>query len=321
MTWNVENLFRPGDEFGPDTAAVYHAKIEALAATINAADPVLVGLQEVGDPDALGDLVAALDGDWHTVTSGQFDVRHPIRVAVISRLPLEVVADVAALPTDLAPVHANDSGIPITAMGRGALAVHVRTGADAGGLLFVTCHLKSKLLSYPAPPGKSRFQPRDEAERARTAAYALNRRAAEAVTVRGLADELLDGRGTSRRLVLGGDLNDEVQAATTQILLGPSPGSEFGTWARTPVVEHRRVDRRTAAVLPRLPGPSGTHRPRHGQPRPSQAGHIRLHHRSNGPRVDWGRSRGSQARRRFRSCPGPRGSRHLNGAGDAPAAG
>ncbi|MGI5146832.1 endonuclease/exonuclease/phosphatase family protein [Plantactinospora sp. CA-294935] len=228
MTWNVENLFRPGDEFGPDTAATYQAKIEALALTINSAGPTLVGLQEVGDPDALEDLVTALNGDWHTVTSGHFDIRHPIRVAVISRLPLEVAADVAAFPADLAPVHADDTGTPVTAMGRGALAVHVNAGGDGAGLLFVTCHLKSKLLSYPAPPGRSRFQPRDEAERARTAAYALNRRAAEAVTVRRLVDELLDGFGTQRRLVLCGDLNDEVQAATTQILLGP-PGSEFGT--------------------------------------------------------------------------------------------
>ncbi|WP_230394122.1 endonuclease/exonuclease/phosphatase family protein [Plantactinospora alkalitolerans] len=228
MTWNVENLFRPGDEFGPDTVATYQAKIEALASTINAADPALVGLQEVGDPDALQDLIAALDGDWHTVTSGHFDLRHPIRVVVISRLPLEVAADVSAFPGDLAPVHVGDTGVPITAMGRGALAVQVNAGGDGDGLLFVTCHLKSKLLSYPAPAGRSRFQPRDEAERARTAAYALNRRAAEAVTVRGLVDDLLDGRGTQRRLVLCGDLNDEVQAATTQILLGP-PGSEFGT--------------------------------------------------------------------------------------------
>ena len=95
MTWNVENLFRPGGEFGPDTPAAYEAKIRALAATIIATDPHLVGLQEIGDPAALADLVAVLPGDWHTVTSSRFDARHPIRVAVISRLPLEVVADVA----------------------------------------------------------------------------------------------------------------------------------------------------------------------------------------------------------------------------------
>jgi endonuclease/exonuclease/phosphatase family metal-dependent hydrolase len=88
----------------------------------------------------------------------------------------------------------------------------------------VTCHLKSKLLSFPG----GRFQPQHEGERARFAAYALDRRAAEAVTVRAYADRLLDGHGDERAVIVLGDLNDEPLAATTQILLGP-PGSEIGT--------------------------------------------------------------------------------------------
>jgi predicted extracellular nuclease len=88
----------------------------------------------------------------------------------------------------------------------------------------VVCHLKSKLLSFP---GK-RFQPRDKGERARFGAYAMYRRSAEAVTVRGLADRLLDGKGETREVIVLGDLNDEPEAATTQIMLGP-PGSEIGT--------------------------------------------------------------------------------------------
>jgi endonuclease/exonuclease/phosphatase family metal-dependent hydrolase len=48
------------------------------------------------------------------------------------------------------------------------------------------------------------------------------------VTVRGAADALLDNRGMKRPVVVLGDLNDEPQAATTQILLGP-PGSELDT--------------------------------------------------------------------------------------------
>ncbi len=88
----------------------------------------------------------------------------------------------------------------------------------------VNCHLKSKLLTFPG----GRFQPRDEGERARFGAYALYRRTAEAVTVRRYGDELLDGEGRDRAVIVLGDLNDEPPAATTQILLGP-PGSEIGT--------------------------------------------------------------------------------------------
>ena len=95
--------------------------------------------------------------------------------------------------------------------------------AAPGGTL-VTVHLKSKLLSFPG----GRFNPTDEDERARYAAYALYRRAAEAATVRVAATGILDGHGQDRRLVVLGDLNDTEHAATTQLLYGP-PGSQYGT--------------------------------------------------------------------------------------------
>ena len=125
-------------------------------------------------------------------------------------------------------------------MPRGAL--RVRTG----GLDLVICHLKSKLLTFPG----GRFSPRDEGERARYAAYALQRRGAEAATVRAAADRLLDGAGSERPVVVLGDLNDEPQAATTQILLGP-PGSELGSARLRPA----RPRRPLAAVEPRAADP------------------------------------------------------------------
>jgi predicted extracellular nuclease len=79
-------------------------------------------------------------------------------------------------------------------------------------------------LTFPG----GRFSTTDEAERARFGAYALYRRAAEAVTVRGVATDLLAGDGQNRAVIVLGDLNDEPEAATTQILHGP-PGSEIGT--------------------------------------------------------------------------------------------
>ena len=83
-TWNLENLFRPGGEFGPKDKVVYEAKLEALAATINAAAPDVLGVQEVGDPLALADLVERLTGEWQVVLSSHFDEDHPIRVGVLS---------------------------------------------------------------------------------------------------------------------------------------------------------------------------------------------------------------------------------------------
>jgi len=228
-TWNLENLFRPGGDFGPEDEATYEGKLANLAATINHIAPDVLGVQEVGDPDALADLVALLDGDWHTVLSGHFATNHAIRVGFLSRHPVEVVADVADFPALLASLQADDDPAKKTVkMGRGALAVQVEPVPGAP-VVVVSCHLKSKLITFPpGPGGRPRFNPRDEGERARYAAYALFRRAAEAVTVRALADDLLDGEGRTRALVVLGDLNDEPAAATTQLFNGPA-GSELGT--------------------------------------------------------------------------------------------
>ncbi|MBC2905814.1 endonuclease/exonuclease/phosphatase family protein [Streptomyces cupreus] len=216
-TWNLENLFLPGGPSGPKDKAAYETKLAALAAVIAELDPTLLGVQEVGDPAALRDLVAMLGGDWHTALSEHPDGRE-IRVGFISRVPLRVLADTTAFPPKVRPVQVDDTGGETREAGRGFLAV------EAGSLRVAVCHLKSKLLSYPG----DRFQPRDEGERARFGAYALYRRAAEAAALRALADELLEGAGREREVAVLGDLNDEVQAATTQILLGP-PGSEIGT--------------------------------------------------------------------------------------------
>lgn len=224
-TWNLENLFLPGEGSGrPPDQRTYDAKLEALAATINAADVDVLAVQEIGDPEALDDLVARIDGDWSTELSRYPDSRG-IRVGVLSQLPITDVEDVVDFPDRLPPITVSDDGEAITRMRRGALRVRVTTGG--GPVDVVTCHLKSKLLTYPG----GRFSPRDEGERARYGAYALYLRASEAATLREWVNRLLDdadGGGKQRSVVLCGDLNDVPRAATTQILLGPG-GSEIGT--------------------------------------------------------------------------------------------
>ncbi len=226
-TWNVENLFRPGSPFGPPDDATYRAKLAALATTINAASPDVLGVQEVGEPDALADLVDLLDGNWHVALSKHFEAAHPIRTGVLSRTPVEVVQDVDNFPDKLAAVQVQDGSARTHQVGRGVLAVSVEP-TPGKRVVVAVCHLKSKLLSYPASGGGTRFFPRNEGERARYAGFALFRRAAEAVTVRALADQLLEGHGQTRPVLVLGDFNDEPAAATTLIPLGP-PGSELGT--------------------------------------------------------------------------------------------
>jgi endonuclease/exonuclease/phosphatase family metal-dependent hydrolase len=227
-TWNMENLFRPGGEFGSPDQQTYEGKLAALASVIHASEAEVLAVQEVGDPRALADLAAQLPGDWHTVLANHFAAQHPIRVGFLSRLPLTVVAEAADYQRPLRPVQVDDAGTTEASMGRGALAVRVTLPSD-DELTLVAVHLKSKLLSFPPRrDGGSRFNPHDEGERARYATYSMFRRAAEATTVRALVDTLLDNQGRTRALAVLGDLNDEPLAATTQILYGP-PGSELGT--------------------------------------------------------------------------------------------
>jgi endonuclease/exonuclease/phosphatase family metal-dependent hydrolase len=175
----------------------------------------------VGEPEALDDLTTRLGGDWASALADP-DGRG-IRVGLITRgLELTDVEQIAAFPPELGVVRVNDDGDHIDAMGRPALRARVAVAGTS--IDVISAHLKSKLLSYPG----GRFSPRDEGERARYAVYALHRRAAEAAAVRAGVDALLAGEGQSRPVVVAGDLNDEVQAATTQILLGPG-GSEIGT--------------------------------------------------------------------------------------------
>ena len=84
MTWNVENLFKPGAPSGPPTRANYEAKLQGLAAAINDQAPDALAVQEIGDPAALDDLVERLRGTWHRRVSQHPDRRH-IRVAWLTR--------------------------------------------------------------------------------------------------------------------------------------------------------------------------------------------------------------------------------------------
>ena len=173
--------------------------------------------------DHPGELADRVGGTWHIETAApETGTPHTIRVGVPSRLPLTTFDPVAAFPDKLRAIQQGDKPADnTTAMGRPAL--HVRVRIHDTDIDLIAAHFKSKLLTFP----NGRFNPKDEGERARFAAYALYRRAAEAVTVRATATDLLKSDHEASVIVLG-DLNDEVEAATTQILNGPT-GSEIGT--------------------------------------------------------------------------------------------
>ncbi|MGW4336659.1 endonuclease/exonuclease/phosphatase family protein [Rhodococcus koreensis] len=252
-TWNVENLFLPGSMSGPETVAEFAAKADALAAAIGRMNPDVLAVQEIGDRAALDQVLDRAGGQWHVELAGT-DGRG-IGVGIAARTPLNDVRQITAFPDGIDAIQVDDTTSRTRELSRPAL--HVRVDTDLGPVQVVTCHLKSKLLTFPG----GRFTPRDEHERARFAAYALFRRTAEAGAVRDDATGILE-HTTGARLVVCGDLNDEVDAQTTQIVNGP-PGSEIGT------VGFDRTDSGDAQRLwnlaPRIPAEQRYSRIYHGR--------------------------------------------------------
>jgi endonuclease/exonuclease/phosphatase family metal-dependent hydrolase len=225
MTWNLENLFPSTTDVSEKS--VYQRKLALIAETIASLEPDVVGLQEIGSPEALSDVQRALRRNYrHHAISNHPDPRG-IRVAFLSRLSIDEVEQIAgAAPKDeeIRPWFSSTS-VPQPKMRRGAL--RIRVAAARRHVSLINVHLKSKLLSYPGPGGTTVFTTEDEDLRARVAAHALATRADEAVILRNVATARL-ASAPRESLVMLGDFNDTPDAATSQILLGP-PGSQPGS--------------------------------------------------------------------------------------------
>ncbi len=136
-TWNLDNLFRPGEGSGPDSSTEYEKKLDSLAETITNLGPDVLAVQEVGDPAALEDLAGRLQGTWRTALADP-DGRG-IRVGFLSQSALTKVEQIADFSEGLSPVQINDKGETIEQMGRPALKVRVRK--DGAMFDFVSVHL------------------------------------------------------------------------------------------------------------------------------------------------------------------------------------
>jgi predicted extracellular nuclease len=60
MTWNVQNLFLPSHDDGPDTEEAFTRKLVSLARLIDQVAPDVAALQEIGPDDVLARLQATL---------------------------------------------------------------------------------------------------------------------------------------------------------------------------------------------------------------------------------------------------------------------
>lgn len=227
MTWNVENLFPVGWQVSPRkkvTQADFDAKLDFLKDAISNIGPDVVAVQELGGGEAdaantLATLNARLGQAYPHHALSQHPDGRQIRVAFFSRLPLSGITDIINFADGELATLPSWHGETMTRLGRGALLATISVGGHTIDLL--TAHLKSKLITYKLHPNQSyRFNPDNEAERAIGAGLALLRRTAEATTIRIRFSDRLQTPQPNHMIVLG-DLNDEVYAATSQLILGP----------------------------------------------------------------------------------------------------
>jgi endonuclease/exonuclease/phosphatase family metal-dependent hydrolase len=205
---NVQNL--------SGTDPVLDEKLGFLIGTLQALGSDVVALQEVLDVDALQQLADGL-GFHHF--AGTPDSRGN-RVAFLTRDPLphppqSIDQWRLAAGVQIRGIDGDGNVVVVPQVPRPALLITVAHGGVEVDI--ITAHFKSKLLTFGG-----NFSTTDETLRAQPAYAALERRAAEATTLREHVSNLL---AAGRRVVVLGDFNDGPQAATTQILHGP-PGSQ-----------------------------------------------------------------------------------------------
>lgn len=208
-TWNVQN-FAQSDP-------AYNDKLNFLVNTLQTLGCDVVALQEVLDPNALQDLANGLG--FHAIAAAP-DGRAN-RVAFLTREPIAAAQseqiDQWRLPQGVSVRSLDDNGNVVVLPQFSRPAFRITVPHNGGQIDIITAHLKSKLLTFGG-----NFSTANETLRAHTAYFSLERRAAEATSLR----EYVTGRlAANRHVILLGDLNDGPEAATTQILYGP-PGSQ-----------------------------------------------------------------------------------------------
>jgi len=228
-TLNVKNLLAPRDE---RERAVLPKKLDWIARTLQACHADVIGLQEVGPPELVRAVAERMgEHGWAEPMLGTADARG-IRCALLSRVPLlEWRVHTAAFLEFPGFVRGDPPPfahrIPLR---RGI----VRARLDAPGLGIVdvlVAHFKSARPVLLKDASGADLEPASARERAEGVLRSVVWRAAEALYVRGLVDEVLRARAGAHVLVVG-DLNDVPGSPALRALQGDGPDALLDCTAR-----------------------------------------------------------------------------------------
>ncbi|MBS2018155.1 MAG: endonuclease/exonuclease/phosphatase family protein [Deltaproteobacteria bacterium] len=217
-TFNLKDFFLPKND---SERAMVEAKVANVAKILRRANADVVALQEVGEEEHLTRLVSKELGDlgYGVPVMGTAD-RRGIRCAILSRLPV-LWSQVHTQKTLSFPRFVE--GDPDPFPGRIPLRrgiVHVRVDAPGLGEIDVlTAHFKSNLgVPLRTAEGEEIVDPSARG-RGEAAMRSLVQRAAEALFVRGLVDDILKTSPDHHVCVLG-DLNDRAESLPVRLVKG-----------------------------------------------------------------------------------------------------
>jgi endonuclease/exonuclease/phosphatase family metal-dependent hydrolase len=220
-TFNVKDLLPPASDAA---RAALPAKLDWVARMLRTVDADVVGLQEVGSAELLA-AVAERMGSSTTLheVMGTTDARG-IGCALLSRLPL-IEARVHTAESLAFPVFVSGDAAPFGAripLRRGI--VHARIETPVGPVDVLVAHFKSSRPVGVRDASNQEIPPRTAREAAEASLRSLVWRAAEALHVRGLVDEILAARPGARVAVVG-DFNDVPDSAVLRCLRAEGAGA------------------------------------------------------------------------------------------------
>ncbi|MGO9710144.1 MAG: endonuclease/exonuclease/phosphatase family protein [Polyangiaceae bacterium] len=218
-TYNVLDFFEATD--APSRAHL-DRKLGNLAAVLTRANADVVALQEVGSAAVVKELTARVpELGYGEPIVGTADKRG-IRCALVSRLPIVEsmvhTAEHLAFPTFVAgDPPPFGTRIPLR---RGIVRARIDAG-ELGPVDVLVAHFKSN-RPLPLRDSRGEIPPVTTHDYAEAYLRSTVWRAAEALFVRGLVDDLL-AANASRHVAVTGDLNDHPLSSVLRVLAGGAP--------------------------------------------------------------------------------------------------
>jgi endonuclease/exonuclease/phosphatase family metal-dependent hydrolase len=223
-TFNVKDFFLPRRD---SERSIVDRKVVNVAEQLRRASADVVALQEIGSLELLARLQDALGGfglAYGAPVVGTED-RRGIRNVVLSRLPIQwsQVHTSKSLPFPTFVAGDPDPFPGRIPLRRGVVHVRVEAGA-LGEVDVLTAHFKSNLPSEQKDAAGNEIADTTPTTHGASAVRSLVQRAAEALYVRSLVDDLF-ARLPDHAICVMGDFNDTIDSLPVRLLCGIDPMS------------------------------------------------------------------------------------------------